>query len=143
MITRQAGVHRCNATVTFNSDHFYPVTTNHQGLHAHFLGVAGDMLGKVNLHEMKPLMGAEDFSFYSEVIPGFFFFVGMQDKAGEPLPSAHSSQYRMNEDALPYGAALNAALATRYVLEKQPEHCDETFKQPVSDEERHKSHDEL
>ncbi|KAI4379998.1 hypothetical protein MLD38_006232 [Melastoma candidum] len=143
VITRQAGVHRCNATVTFDSEHFYPVTTNHKGLHAHFLKVAEGMLGMDNLLEMKPLMGAEDFSFYSEIIPGFFYHIGMQEKGGEQLPSAHNPYYKMNEDALPFGTAFHAALVTRYILEKQPERHDETLRQPISDKDLPKAHDEL
>ncbi|KAL5768693.1 hypothetical protein ACOSP7_015239 [Xanthoceras sorbifolium] len=123
VITMQARVQRCNATVTFNENGkpFYPVLVNNKDLHEHFRKVAGDMLGFQNLKVMLPLMGAEDFSFYAEAISGYFFCLGLDDKTKGTFESEHSPLFRINEDALPYGAALHASLAMRYLLENQPE----------------------
>ncbi|CAI0543709.1 unnamed protein product, partial [Linum tenue] len=122
VVTGQAKVQRCNATINFNPNNkqTYPATVNDASLHEYFLGIAGDMLGTQNLKVMEPLMGAEDFSFYAEKVPGCFFFVGMQNETREPLVASHSPQYQVNEDVLPYGAALHASLAVRYLLEHQP-----------------------
>ncbi|PSS18038.1 IAA-amino acid hydrolase ILR1-like [Actinidia chinensis var. chinensis] len=119
VIIGQATVQRCNATVDFldKEKPFFPATINDKGLHEHFRKVAGDMLGIRNVKEMQPLMGSEDFSFYQEVIPGYFFFLGMMDETKGKLASVHSPFFKINEDALPYGAALHASLATGYFLE--------------------------
>ncbi|PSS07374.1 IAA-amino acid hydrolase ILR1-like [Actinidia chinensis var. chinensis] len=121
VIIGQATVQRCNATVDFldKEKPFFPTTVNDKGLHEYFQEVAGDMLGIRNVREMQPLMGSEDFSFYQEVIPGYFFFLGMMDETKGKLASIHSPFFKINEDALPYGAALHASLATRYLLELQ------------------------
>ncbi|KAK6944876.1 Peptidase M20 [Dillenia turbinata] len=123
VITRQAGVHRCNATINFHADNkpFYPVTVNNKDLYEHFQEVAGNMVGVENIKGMIPLMGAEDFAFYAEAIPAFFYYLGMQDVMKEPLAESHSSDYRVNEDAFPYGVALHASLATSYLLKRQGE----------------------
>ncbi|KAF5453065.1 hypothetical protein F2P56_028004 [Juglans regia] len=136
VITGQAAVQRCNATVNFftQAKIFYPPTINHQGLHDYFLNVAGDMLGSHKVKDLKPLMGSEDFSFYQEVIPGYFFLLGMENETRGRLESLHSPYFQVNEDAFPYGAALHASLAARYLLEFQPE---------VSFSEVKKHHDEL
>ncbi|XP_041006733.1 IAA-amino acid hydrolase ILR1-like 4 [Juglans microcarpa x Juglans regia] len=122
VITKQASVQRCNATVIFNENEkpFFPVTVNDKDLHKYFREVAGDMLGTQNVKEMQPLMGSEDFSFYTEVIPGYFFFIGMKNETQGQFEEGHSPYFRVNEDVLPYGAALHASLATRYLLENQP-----------------------
>ncbi|KAM4111020.1 hypothetical protein ACJW30_05G036100 [Castanea mollissima] len=135
VIRGQAAVQRCNATVDFFTEAklFYPPTINHKGLHEHFLNVAGDMIGIHKVKDIKPLMGSEDFAFYQEVIPGYFFLLGMQNVTRGRLESEHSPYYQVNEDAFPYGAALHASLAARYLLEYQPE---------ISFSER-KFHDEL
>ncbi|KAI3859503.1 hypothetical protein MKW98_027100 [Papaver atlanticum] len=119
VIKAQAAVQRCNATVDFSPDNKidFPVTANNKVLHKHFENVAGDMLRTDNVKDMQPLMGSEDFSFYSEVMPGCFFFVGMQNETHGKLASGHSPYYTVNEDVLPYGAALHASVATRYLLE--------------------------
>ncbi|KAF5751266.1 putative auxin-amidohydrolase precursor family protein [Tripterygium wilfordii] len=121
VITGQASVQRCKAIVNFFTEEkpFYSPTINHKGLHEHFQNVAGDMLGIDKVKEMAPWMGAEDFSFYQEVIPGYFFFLGMQNDKQKQLDALHSPYFEINEDALPYGAALHASLAARYILEHQ------------------------
>ena len=72
VITRQASVQRCNATVIFYSEEeiSYPAVVNDKNLHKHFLNVAGQVVGAKNIKEMQPMMGAEDFAFYQEKIPG-------------------------------------------------------------------------
>ncbi|GMN50686.1 hypothetical protein TIFTF001_019839 [Ficus carica] len=124
VITRQASVRRCNATVIFSSDgekHFYFVTINDKRLHENFQNVAEQMLGTKSIKEMKPEMGAEDFSFYQEVIPGYLLYVGMANDKKGPFADGHSPFFRVNEDVLLYGAALHASLAAKYLLEHQPE----------------------
>ncbi|GLT79038.1 hypothetical protein SLA2020_505480 [Shorea laevis] len=143
VITKQASVQRCNATVIFNTDEwpFYPVTTNNEVLHEYFRKVAGDMLGVQNILEKKPLMGAEDFSFYTEAIPGYFYFLGMENESQGKFESGHSPHFRINEDALPYGAALHASLATRYLLENPLKHTN--AEAMLEDEPERSFHDEL
>ncbi|KAJ8766707.1 hypothetical protein K2173_005318 [Erythroxylum novogranatense] len=123
VVVKQAGVQRCNATVSFhpNGSPFYPPTVNDRGLHEHFLDVAADMLGTQNVKEAQPVMGAEDFSFLAEAIPGHFCFLGMKNETQGPLASSHSPFYKLNEEVLPYGAALHASLATRYLLKSKLE----------------------
>jgi len=135
VVTGQAAVQRCKAVVDFleGEKPFFPPTINNKDLHKHFHTVAGKMLGADKVKEMQPLMGSEDFAMYQEVIPGYFFFVGMLNETQKVLPSAHSPYFEINEDALPYGAALHASLATTYLLELQPE--------GISLDEKH--HDEL
>lgn len=135
VITLQAAVQRCNASVNFYRDEkpFYPVTVNDKELHKHFLKIAGNMLGEGNIEEVQPLMGAEDFSFFAEAIPGYFYFVGMLNETEGQLESGHSPYFKVNEDTLPFGAALQASLATTYLNE---------YRSPVTTQ-RGSSHDEL
>lgn len=77
------------------------------------------MIGDSKVKGMQPLMGSEDFAFYQESLPGYFFMLGMQDTSIERLESAHSPYFKINEDVLPYGAALHASLATTYLLRFQ------------------------
>ncbi|XP_047963050.1 IAA-amino acid hydrolase ILR1-like 4 [Salvia hispanica] len=122
VIVGQAAVQRCNATVTFNNEDLpmYPPTVNDKELHKHFQRVAVDMLGISKVTDYNPVMGAEDFSFYQERIPGYFFILGTKDEAAQERSALlHSPYYNFNEDALPVGAALHASLAVRYLLESQ------------------------
>ena len=79
------------------------------------------MLGAENVFEMQPHMGSEDFSFFAEAIPAYYFIVGMKDDAQGPFESGHSPYFRVNEDVLPYGAALHASSATSYIIQHKSE----------------------
>ncbi|KAL8043303.1 hypothetical protein ABFX02_09G111700 [Erythranthe guttata] len=119
VIIGQAAVQRCNASVSFESKDkiFFPPTVNDKDLHKLFQRVAGDMLGISGVKEMQPLMGSEDFSFYQEKIPGYFFLLGMKDETAEKPAHAHSPYFRINEDGLPFGAALHASMVVRYLFD--------------------------
>ncbi|KAJ0971379.1 hypothetical protein J5N97_019338 [Dioscorea zingiberensis] len=121
VIVSQASVQRCNAAVDFLMEKhpFYPVTVNSKELHLHFQKVASEMLGSDNLKDKQPAMGAEDFSFFSELIPGYYYFLGMQNESHRPLQPGHNPYFEIDEEVLPYGAALHAALAFEYLSEAQ------------------------
>jgi metal-dependent amidase/aminoacylase/carboxypeptidase family protein len=57
-------------------------------------------------------MGAEDFGFMSQTVPGAMFSLGTRD--GEPR-IAHGSYFDIDEAALPIGAAILAETARRYL----------------------------
>ncbi|OIW09016.1 hypothetical protein TanjilG_05992 [Lupinus angustifolius] len=118
VIIGQAAVQRCNATVSFldKEKPYIPPTINNDDLHEYFQSVATSVLGVDKVKGTQPMMGSEDFSFYQEVIPGYFFLLGMVNASVEHLESAHSPYFKINEDALPYGAALHASLSARYLL---------------------------
>jgi jasmonoyl-L-amino acid hydrolase len=122
VIVSQASVQRCSAAVDFLSKDrpFFPPTINSPELHDFFVNVAGEMVGSRNVRDRQPLMGAEDFAFYAEAVPStYYYFVGMYNETRGPQAPHHSPYFTVNEDALPYGAAGQAALAARYLLERQ------------------------
>jgi metal-dependent amidase/aminoacylase/carboxypeptidase family protein len=52
------------------------------------------------VHEMPPMMGAEDFSYMLEARPGAFIFIGNGDTAG-----LHHPAYNFNDEAIVYGTS--------------------------------------
>jgi len=64
-----------------------------------------------------PIMGAEDFSYVLEKVPGAMFFLGVAN-AGEDWSqccSLHNPHMHVDEAALPSGAAMLAGCATRFL----------------------------
>ncbi|KAG8051628.1 hypothetical protein GUJ93_ZPchr0001g32640 [Zizania palustris] len=123
VIVTQASVQRCHAVVDFlkKDRPFFPPTINNPGLHDFFVKVASKMLGPKNVRDKEPLMGAEDFAFYAEVVPAtHYYFLGMYNETRRPQAPHHSPYFTINEDVLPYGAAMQASLAAGYLLEHQP-----------------------
>jgi amidohydrolase len=93
----------------------YPVTVNDAGFAAFARGVAADVIGDDAVVDMAaPIMGAEDFSYLLQRVPGAIVFLGARapGDAGEPL---HSSRMCIDEEAMATGIALHAAVALRWL----------------------------
>ncbi|KAF8404078.1 hypothetical protein HHK36_008955 [Tetracentron sinense] len=119
VIVEQVSVYRCSATVEFfEKEHrFYPPTVNDEQMYNHVRKVAIDLVGPKNFKVVPPMMGAEDFSFYSEVIPAAFFYIGVRNETLGSIHTGHSPYFMIDEDVLPIGAAAHAAIAERYLNE--------------------------
>ncbi|XP_038906100.1 IAA-amino acid hydrolase ILR1-like 3 [Benincasa hispida] len=118
VIKLQSAVHQCRATVDFMEEkaRFYPPIINDQSLYNHVKKVGQHLLGgPSNVLHLPNTMGAEDFSFYSQHIPAAFFMIGAKNitmDSGIPL---HSPYLVLDEQVLPLGAALHAAVAISYL----------------------------
>ncbi len=63
-----------------------------------------EAMSEFNYHEFtKPLMIAEDFSFYQKEAPGIFFYVGIKNEKKGFIHGLHSSHFNFDEDALKLG----------------------------------------
>jgi hippurate hydrolase len=86
----------------------YPVTVNDEGAADRALSVATDLFGGQSVLELpNPSMGGEDFAFFLEKVPGAFIWLGV----GEDISGLHTPQFAFDEEVLPRGSALLAALA--------------------------------
>ena len=86
----------------------YPVTVNDEDAARRVLSVAGNLLDNENVIELpNPSMGAEDFAYFLEKIPGAFIWLGI----GEDVSGLHTPTFAFDEEILPLGSALLTALA--------------------------------
>ena len=102
------------ATVDVELEPGYPVTANDPAFAAHVTGVATALLGDDGVSQLDaPIMGAEDFSYVLERVPGAMAFLGASPPDREPGegPQGHSNRVVFDESAMPVGAALYAAVA--------------------------------
>jgi amidohydrolase len=102
------------ATAEVEIEEGYPVTVNDRAFVPWALGVARDLLGGDAVLEMDaPLMGAEDFSYVLQRVPGAMFFIGARPVDVDPAtaPMNHSNRVVFDEAAMASGAALYAAIA--------------------------------
>ncbi len=96
----------------------YPVTSNSDEFTDFSLGVAGDVLGAANVHRMPtPIMGAEDFSYVLQRVPGTMMFLGGTHPDRDPRKAAanHSNLVVFDEDAMLDGVTLYSAMALRHL----------------------------
>jgi amidohydrolase len=92
--------HMTGAKINLNYERGYPVVVNHASQTDVAIRVAKEVAGDVNVHEMPPLMGGEDFAFMLEQRPGAFIFCGNGDSAG-----LHHPAYDFNDDAIVFGTS--------------------------------------
>jgi hippurate hydrolase len=86
----------------------YPVTVNDDAAASRALNVAEDLFGGESVLELpNPSMGGEDFAFFLEKVPGAFIWLGV----GEDVSGLHTPRFAFDEEILPRGSALIAALA--------------------------------
>lgn len=89
-----------------------PPQINHPGLFEALRVVLPEVLGKENVMEFQtPSLGGEDFAFYSEKVPGFFFLLGCGDNKGEGCYPLHSSHFDFDDSILKKGTAAMACCA--------------------------------
>ena len=69
------------ATFELRFDNSNPVTYNDPQLVEKTLPTIRRIAGSANVVSPKPFMPAEDFSYYQKIIPGFFYFLGVGNKA--------------------------------------------------------------
>ncbi|KAL6492889.1 IAA-amino acid hydrolase ILR1-like 6 [Orobanche gracilis] len=122
VIIAQAKVYKCSATVDFlknSGTSIYPPMVNDDQMYRHVRDSAVDLVGPRNFQTVQPVMGAEDFSFYSEIIPAAFFYIGIKNETLGSVHSVHSPHFMLDENALPIGAATHAAIAERYLNERE------------------------
>ncbi len=94
----------------------YPVTVNDAGAAEFVHALAGELLGAGAVRTLDaPIMGAEDFSYVLQQVPGAFAFLGARPPEQDPAtaPMNHSNLVVFDEPAMAIGAALHAAIAIR------------------------------
>jgi amidohydrolase len=110
-----AQAHLCEASVTIEQG--YPVTVNDPDFVGFARGVAGDLLGIGHyVPASAPIMGAEDFSYVLQRMPGCMMFLGvMPEGHHDHVAPCHSNHMMLNEDSMAVGIALHAAIAQRFL----------------------------
>lgn len=73
------------------------------------------VLGEKNVQQIGPQMVAEDFSFYQQVIPGFFYFLGIRNEAKGIVHAVHTPEFDIDEDAMPIGVKVMASAALDFL----------------------------
>ena len=93
------------ATAKVHIHRWYDVTVNHPELTAWSIPTLNRMAGDDRVGVIDKVCGAEDFSFYQQQVPGFFFFVGCTPKNKDANAAApnHSPRFYVDEACLKLG----------------------------------------
>jgi len=113
-----AAAHGASASVAFEEG--FPVTHCDARAVAFGRATVEAEFGAAAWHQMAtPVMGAEDFSYVLEKVPGAMFFLGASAEGSDwtQCCGLHSNHMVMDEAVMARGSALHAALAERFLRE--------------------------
>ncbi len=117
LIAQSAG-----ATAQVHFDNAYPVTVNDIPLTERMVPTLERVAGKEKVFVGQKITGYEDFSYYQQKIPGFFYFVGITPRGVDRKESApnHSPRFFVDESALLLGVRSLAHLTLDYMASPPP-----------------------
>jgi amidohydrolase len=97
------------AKIDLATQSIYPILKNDPRLTDRAVEILRTLLGarRVKLH--LPAMGSEDFAYFAQQAPAFYFFLGVRTP-GSKGQALHSPDFNPDEGALPYGLKAAAGL---------------------------------
>ena len=103
------------ATFELNFEGSNPVTYNEPSLVEETLPTMRRVLGAENTLAIKPFMPAEDFSYFQKVVPGFYFFLGVGNRAKGITAGWHTPDFDVDEESLVVGVKVMSNVLLDYL----------------------------
>ena len=103
------------ATFDLKFDENAAVTINNPALVEETLPVMRRLLGEGKVMAQKPVMIAEDFSYFQRVVPGFFYFLGVGNRAKGITGNLHTADFDIDEESLVVGVKLMSNVLLDYL----------------------------
>jgi amidohydrolase len=112
LITKQAIglVESMGAEIDLLIDIGYPTVDNDPAFTGANWQLADTYMGKENVEETEMRMGAEDFGYYTQQIPGCFFRLGVRNEAKGIIHNVHTPKFDIDENAIETGIGIMAWL---------------------------------
>src|SRR5436305_7024871 len=113
-ITKAAG-----ATFDLDYKKNAPATVNDPALSKASRPALERALGKANVIDSEPTMGGEDFAYFANVVPGFYFRLGTV-KPGTTSGGLHTPTFRGDDSAIPVGVRAMSRVVVDYLQTHRP-----------------------
>lgn len=98
------------ASIDVHIDLGYPSVVNDATLTPQVKALASDYMGATQVEDMELSMGAEDFGYYTQEIPGCFFRLGTGNKAKGITSNVHTPTFDVDERSIQTGMGMMAFL---------------------------------
>ncbi|MEO7531754.1 MAG: M20 family metallopeptidase [Sediminibacterium sp.] len=103
-------VESMGAEIDLHIDVGYPTVDNDPALTGMAWEMADEYMGKENVSETEMRMGAEDFGYYTQVIPGCFYRLGVRNTEKGIIHNVHTPKFNIDERAIETGMGMMAWL---------------------------------
>ena len=101
------------AEIDFKVDVGYPTVDNEPIITEAAWKLADTFMGASKVEETEKRMGAEDFGYYSQVIPGCFFRLGVRNESKGIIHNVHTPHFNIEEESIENGVGMMAWLGTQ------------------------------
>ena len=105
-------VHSMGAQIEIHIDIGYPAVYNDEKLYPIAKKKAEEFIGEENVGETELRLGAEDFGYYAQQIPGCFFRLGTGNKEKGTTYGVHTPTFNIDENAIETGMGIMAWLGS-------------------------------
>ncbi len=106
-------VHAMGAEADVLVDVGYPFVDNDPGLTEVGWQLANDYWGKESIEETELRMGAEDFGYYTHLVPGCFYRLGVRNEEKGIIHNVHTPKFNIDENAIANGIQMMAWLGAK------------------------------
>ncbi|WP_103864656.1 MULTISPECIES: amidohydrolase [Aquimarina] len=113
MVPALAKAYGGDATITFQNN--TSITYNDLDLVKKMLPTIQGVAGKKNVILAKATTGGEDFSYFQEKVPGFYFFLGGKTPGTHKSAAHHTPDFYIDEDGLLLGVKVMSQLTIDYL----------------------------
>ena len=108
-----------HATYELSFDTGHPMTVNNAELTAELVPTLERLLGKDKVRAAAPITGAEDFSYFAQVVPGFYFRLGVVPD-GKSSTGHHTPGFYAADESVPIAMRLMTSLVVDYLAPASP-----------------------
>jgi amidohydrolase len=109
-------VESMGAEIDLHIDVGYPTVYNNEELNSAAKKIAQQYMGSDHVEETEIRMGAEDFGYYSQQIPGCFFRLGTGNVSKGITSGVHTPLFNIDESAIETGMGIMAILGATGTL---------------------------
>ena len=101
-------------TYELEYDRGTPATINNVALTNEMVPIIERVVGKDNVFQIEPTMGGEDFAYFANEAPGFFFRLGSV-KPGTTSGGHHTPDFQADDGSIPVGMRAMANILMEYL----------------------------
>jgi len=99
-------------------DKGYPFLVNDDETTSEAIALAKEYLGSGNVIELEQRMTAEDFAYYSHIVPACFYRLGVKNPEWKTIRNLHTPEFDADERSLETGMGLMAWIAVNQLKPK-------------------------
>jgi len=103
----------------FDYQRITPATINDEALAKEMIPTLVRVLGQENVKVLPPVMGGEDFAYFSNIIPGFYYRLGTT-KPGTTSGGVHTPTFTADDGAVRVGMRVMSNIVLDYLKQHSP-----------------------